>query len=161
MTSNDDGNRFATITPDDHSAWIWLAVLHSFCYSICFLGFRVIIKIHRYGLDDLVLALAYVSITTSHDIRLLITAPVVRYWTLGYNFRFTLSSAWEVIKRDDGKGIARCFQGTSAPFHRLIIKANVNFLRNSRRCSPANCCLFLLWHCPKYPSSPSFDKSSR
>jgi purine-cytosine permease-like protein len=117
MTFNDDGgNRFATITTEDHSAWIWLAVLHLVCYSICFLGFRVIIKLHRYGLDDFLLALAYVSIAISYDIRLLIISLAVRRWTLGYHFRLPLSSAWEVITRNYGRAIARCFQGTPAPF---------------------------------------------
>jgi len=106
MTSNDNGGvRFSTITPEDHSAWIWLAVLHSFCYSICFLGFRIIIKLHRYGFDDMLLAMAYVSITASHDIRLLITAPGVCHWTLDYHFHVSLISAWEVIKLDDGRAI--------------------------------------------------------
>lgn len=129
MTSNDNGGiRFATVTPEDHSAWIWLAVLHSICYSICFLGFRVIIKIRRYGLDDLILALAYVSVAALHDITLLITAVAVRCWTLGYHFHLPLSSAWKVIKLDDGRAIASCFQGTPTPFRAWIIQVNSNSL---------------------------------
>lgn len=63
MTSSvDDDSRFATVTPEDHSAWIWVAVLLSLSYSIVFLGCRVVDRLHRYGLDDLLLALAYVSI---------------------------------------------------------------------------------------------------
>lgn len=157
MTSNDNGGtRFATITPEDHSAWIWLAVLHSLCYSICFLGFRVIIKIHRYGLDDAVLALAYVGIAASHGVVLLIAAPAVRCWTLGCHFHLPLPPAWEVVKRDDGRAIARCFQGTLASS--VTIRPR---LISSRRCSRVECCSFLFWRWPKYPLSLSFDKSSR
>jgi hypothetical protein len=61
-TDLDPGHRAQLrVTPDDHSAWIWLASLHSLAYAFCFLGFRLIVKHTRYAIDDVVLGVGYVS----------------------------------------------------------------------------------------------------
>lgn len=54
------GNRFAVVTPDNHSAWIWLPTLLALVYSFCFLVFRGIVKLKRYGADDAIIVVAYV-----------------------------------------------------------------------------------------------------
>jgi hypothetical protein len=56
------GNRFATVTPEDHSAWIWLATLLALAHSLCFLGFRALVKRGRFVIDDGILVAGYVSI---------------------------------------------------------------------------------------------------
>lgn len=54
------GNRFATVTPEDHSAWIWLATLLALAHSLCFLGFRALVKRGRFVVDDGILVAGYV-----------------------------------------------------------------------------------------------------
>ncbi|OCL13909.1 hypothetical protein AOQ84DRAFT_385085 [Glonium stellatum] len=54
------GNRFATVTPDDHSAWIWLATLLALAHSLCFLAFRALVKRGRFVIDDGILVAGYV-----------------------------------------------------------------------------------------------------
>ena len=59
-TSTDD--RFAGVTPDNHAAWIWIPTLLGLSYAVCFLGFRAILKGRKFGADDAVLGVAYVSL---------------------------------------------------------------------------------------------------
>lgn len=57
------GVRFSEITPHDHQAWLWNLSLMSLAFSFLTLGMRIIVKLRMYGVDDLALAIAYVSDT--------------------------------------------------------------------------------------------------
>jgi hypothetical protein len=81
-------NRFVYITPDDHSGYIWITSLLSLAYAFCFLGFRFIVKRSAYGIDDVVMVLAYVSyLSRAFFFQLLNDHDFVGLciWTLGIN----------------------------------------------------------------------------
>jgi hypothetical protein len=59
--SSPTGNRFAHLTPEDHSAPLWVVTLLSSIYAILVLAVRLgYVKWRAYGLDDFVLTLAHV-----------------------------------------------------------------------------------------------------
>jgi hypothetical protein len=55
-----EGSRFASVTPDNHSAWIWLPALLGLANAFIFLILRLIVKRNRYSWDDAVLGVGYV-----------------------------------------------------------------------------------------------------
>jgi hypothetical protein len=58
-------NSLATVTGTDHRAWLWITVIT--CTIICpilLLG-RGIVRHRKYGLDDLVVVLSFVSLSTA------------------------------------------------------------------------------------------------
>jgi hypothetical protein len=55
------GNRFAHLTPDDHSAPLWVVTLLCSIYAVMVLAVRLgYMKWRAYRLDDYVLTLAHV-----------------------------------------------------------------------------------------------------
>ncbi|KAF2764012.1 hypothetical protein EJ03DRAFT_42942 [Teratosphaeria nubilosa] len=54
------GNRFAYYTSDDHQAWLWITSVLSLAYASTIAAVRCMVKWKCFGLDDLVLAMAYV-----------------------------------------------------------------------------------------------------
>jgi hypothetical protein len=62
------GNRFARYTPDNHSAPLWIASVLSFIFAFLVLGVRLgYVKLKLYGIDDVVLSLAHVSLSLFQD----------------------------------------------------------------------------------------------
>ena len=61
LTSNDDSSRFSDYNPTNHQAPLWITTSLSLMYSCSLLFVRILVKLKFWGLDDLVLALAYVS----------------------------------------------------------------------------------------------------
>ena len=55
-----EGSRFSEWSPTDHQAPLWVVNILSPIYSLLFLCVRLIVKYKAWGLDDLVLGMAYV-----------------------------------------------------------------------------------------------------
>lgn len=55
------GNRFSTLTPDDHGGIIWTVSLIGAVYSFLMLGARFYIKRNNIGIDDVFCVTATVS----------------------------------------------------------------------------------------------------
>lgn len=60
-----DGERFSTITPDDHGGIIYITVFLALTYSILTLGARLGIKWNMLGDDDWAMGAAQVRCTRS------------------------------------------------------------------------------------------------
>lgn len=54
------GNRFSTLTPDDHGGIIWTFALYSTVCSFLALGVRCYIKHNNFGKDDMLCVIATV-----------------------------------------------------------------------------------------------------
>ncbi|KAH9826560.1 hypothetical protein Tdes44962_MAKER00524 [Teratosphaeria destructans] len=63
-------NRFAYYTADDHQAWLWITSVLSLAYASTIAAVRCMVKWKCFGLDDLVLAVAY--------------AVAIAHWSLVY-----------------------------------------------------------------------------
>lgn len=60
MTSVLQGNRFAPITPNDHSGSIWIPTLLCLVYSVLVVGVRAHLRRKVYGIDDYLILAATV-----------------------------------------------------------------------------------------------------
>lgn len=62
------GNRFAAVTPDDHSGIAWCIAILFGTYSCLSLGLRLYLKRKTFGLDDIFCASATVRATHNLDV---------------------------------------------------------------------------------------------
>lgn len=62
------GDRFTTITPDDHGGILWVASIICAIYVFLSMGLRAYVKREFYGLDDLVALVATVRLPFSQHI---------------------------------------------------------------------------------------------
>jgi hypothetical protein len=60
MSSSGDGWRFSVYSATDHRAPVWIFTILSLIYATVFLLIRLAIKTKFWGVDDIVLGVAYV-----------------------------------------------------------------------------------------------------
>jgi len=58
----DEGPRFSEYTPTNHQAPLWILTSLSLIYSVVLLIVRFAVKVKRWGIDDIVLGVAYVCL---------------------------------------------------------------------------------------------------
>lgn len=66
-SSEAEGPRFSQWTPTDHQAPLWILISLSLIYSCSFLFVRLVVKIKRWALDDVVLGVAYVGSAPAYE----------------------------------------------------------------------------------------------
>ncbi len=62
-----EGPRFSEWTSTDHQAPLWITTSLSLIYSCSFLFVRLVVKLKRWALDDVVLGAAYVGFAPAHE----------------------------------------------------------------------------------------------